>query len=340
MKGSVLLCSLSEPTLRRLAALVAVSVIGGWGTLSCRCSDESGVEGPKANTAPGAISKATALGGQDPETAPTASPEKSPSTEEPPLSPESVERAEEKLEDFLDKDAYAEGLHWLENFGGELPSEARYRGLFHHGQGRADETVEALVPVYRAQPQDDRVALALAEASLWKKDLETARSVTKQLQDPEAPEALRVRGMALEQEGRLEAALALHDRAISKASSPWAALERRALVLSWLKRFNEARETYLRIIESEEAGEPLRVRSQLRLAEMRAWQKDYDAALRMLRELSKAHPNDVEVLLLQGRILEWAGRFREAKAVYSRILTRDSRNAEARLRLDELLWVE
>src|SRR6185369_6462746 len=130
--------------------------------------------------------------------------------------------------------------------------------LFHHGLAEADPTLTALVPIYRAHPEDDQVALAVAEASLWKKDYKTAVTVVGQLRSPDAPEALRVRGMVFEQVGRLPEALALYDLAIPKLPLPYGTMERKAQVLSWLKRFDEAAAQYKQVIDSPKASLGLR----------------------------------------------------------------------------------
>jgi tetratricopeptide (TPR) repeat protein len=244
------------------------------------------------------------------------------------------------LADLLAQGKHKEGLDWLASFGKGTPEEARYRGLFNHGLGRPDETLRDLVPVYRAQPKDDAVALAVAEASLWKKDYKTATSVLGGLQAPDEPDALRVRGMLFEQAGRLPEAVELYDRAIPRLRAPWEVMERRAQVLSWMKRFDDARVAFTQIADDPRAELALRRRSRVRLAELSAWNKDLDGALAQVTALLREAPGQIDALLLEGQVLEWQGRFGEAKQVYSRILAADGGNAPARLRLNKLLWVK
>jgi tetratricopeptide (TPR) repeat protein len=241
---------------------------------------------------------------------------------------------------YLEEGRHKEGLAWLHAFGHDTPDEVRYRGLFHHGLAEPERTLEVLVPVYRAHPEDDEVALAVAEASLWKKDYRTAATVLGQLKAPEAPEALRVRGLLFEQAGRLPEALAVYDRAVPLLKRPWGTLERKAQVLSWLKRFPEAAAAYRQVVESKQASVGLRQRCRVRLAELRAWQKDFEGALGQLDQLLGEDPHLVDAMLLRGQILEWQGHFVEAKQTYSRVLAVDSGQAEARLRLGKLLWVK
>jgi tetratricopeptide (TPR) repeat protein len=253
---------------------------------------------------------------------------------------ESPPSIEQRLQAFYEQGKFKEGLDWLKSFGQNTPSERRYRGLFHHGLAQPGPALEHLMPAYRADPKDDLVALALAEASLWKKDYKTALAVVGHLQAPESADALRVRGMIFEQAGRLPDALALYERAIPKLKQPWGTLERKGQVLSWLKRFDDARSTYQKVVESSAASTGIRRRCRVHIAELTAWQKDFTGALAQLGELLKEEPRQVEALLLQGQILEWSGRYPEAKQAYSRILAIDPNHRESRLRLDKLLWVK
>jgi len=248
--------------------------------------------------------------------------------------------AKAPLAEFLDQGKYQQGLEWLRSFGRGGPDEARYRGLFNYGLGRPDEALRDLVPVYRAQPKDDVVALAIAEASLWKKDYKTASTVLGTLQAPEAPDALRVRGLLFEQAGRLAEAIETYDRAIPRLRSPWETMERRAQVLSWMKRFDDARSGYEQVVGSREAPLEVRRRGRVRLAELSAWRKDFDGALAQLDALLREAPGRTDALLLKGQIFEWKGSFGEAKQTYSQVLAIDGNNAPARLRLNKLVWVK
>jgi tetratricopeptide (TPR) repeat protein len=242
------------------------------------------------------------------------------------------------LADLYEQGKYAEGLEWLRSFGKGGVEEERYAGLFHFGLAHPDASLQHLVPVYRANPADDTIGLAIAEASLWKKDYKTALAIVGQLKAPDAPEALRVRGMVFEHAGRLTEALALYDRAIPQLRQPWGTLERKAQVLSWQKNFDAALASYATVTESPGASIGLRRRCRVRMAEITAWKKNFGGALDQLDALLREDPKLADALLLKGQILEWKGDFSQAKQAYSSILVFDSSNAEARARLDKLLW--
>jgi tetratricopeptide (TPR) repeat protein len=117
-------------------------------------------------------------------------------------------------------------------------------------------------------------------------------------------------------------------------------MERKAQVLSWVKRFDESATLYARIVSAKAASLGLRRRCRVRLAELSAWRKDLDGALAQLASILKEDPRLVDAMLLEGQILEWKGQYPEAKQVYSRVLAVDAGQAEARLRLNKLLWVK
>lgn len=249
-------------------------------------------------------------------------------------------QTETSLARFLEQRQFSEGLAWLTSFGDGSPAHLRFRGLFHHGLFQADAALKDLLPLYRANPSDDQVGLAVAEACLWKKDYKTATTVLGALKAPETPEALRVRALLYEQAGRLPEALHLYERAIPGLALPWGAMERKAQVLSWLKRFDEADAAYTAVIRSTQASLPQRQRCQVRRAELTAWKRDLDGALAQLADVLREAPRLTEALMLRGQVLEWQGKNADAKKAYSQVLTIDSNHAEARLRLNKLLWVQ
>lgn len=216
----------------------------------------------------------------------------------------------------------------------------RKQGFRFYASYQADSTLKYLVPLYQASPKDDSLGLAIAEASLWKKDYRTATTVITNLQQAQNPEALRIKGLLLEQAGRLPEALAAYDQAILKHPKPWGSMERRAQVLAWLGKRNEAKQQIQQVLKSKEPSDGLRVRCYLDLALWTAWDKEFDEAAKQLRNALAIDSKSIEGLLLLGQIHEWKGEFILAKKVYGQILSIDDKNAEARLRLGKLQWVQ
>lgn len=216
----------------------------------------------------------------------------------------------------------------------------RTLGLRFYDRWQADSTLSLLLPIYRENPKDDSVALAVAEASLWKKDLKTASTIISNLQNPMSGDALRIQGVLYLQAGRLTEALQMLDRAIPKLSKPWGAMEQRALALAWLKRFEEAIQQAQKVTFSKEASIGIRVRTHVHLATWYSWQKQWDLSKQEISNALQLDKSSVDAYLQLGQIQEWQGQYHEAKESYGKILAIQSNHAEARLRLNKLHWVK
>lgn len=217
---------------------------------------------------------------------------------------------------------------------------ARVKGMRYYAEWNPDSTLHYLVPLYRANPQDDSLGLAVAEASLWKKDYKTATGTISNLVQPEAPDALRVKGLLFEQAGRLAEALELYNKAIPKLTKPWGTMERKAQVLAWLGKTEEAKSLIAEVIASKKVSEGLRLRASLHLALWTAWGKDLDQALAMTQAVLQKNPKHVDALMLLAQLQEWKGEYRKAKEAYGKVLVLEPNHADARLKLGKLQWVE
>lgn len=211
-------------------------------------------------------------------------------------------------------------------------------GLVHHGLYQADSVLAVLGPLHRAARADDRAVLALAEAFLWKKDYRNAQALLDAYPRKEDLGYLRVLATQMELVNRHQEALALWDRIIAADPKPWGAMERKAIVLSWRKRFDESIALFAKVAGSAAASGPLRLRCRVRKAEVVAWNGDLDGSLRVLDSILVEHPRHLDASLQKGQVLEWKGRYPEAKAVYSAILQKRPDHATARLRLEKLGW--
>lgn len=223
---------------------------------------------------------------------------------------------------------------------GQKNPDPRLLGLVHHGSYRPDSVLAVLGPLHKSGKADDRVVLALAEAFLWKKDYRNAQALLDAFPRKEDLGFLRVQATQMELVNRHAEALALWDRVIARDPKPWGAMERKAIVLSWGKRFEESVALFSKVIAAPQASEPLRLRCRVRRAEVLAWNRDFDEALAGLKEILRTRPDHAEAALLQGQVQEWQGRFAEAKATYTALLQKRPDHAGARLRLEKLGWVK
>lgn len=223
---------------------------------------------------------------------------------------------------------------------GDNRDTSRRQGFQYYSDWNADSTLFYLLPIYRAHPEEDSVAIAVAEASLWKKDFRTATQVITNLRNSEKPEALRVKGLLFEQAGRLDEALQLYDKAIPGLLKPWGTMERKAQVLAWLGRIPEAKAQAEKILKAKEPSKGLRIRCLLDLALWTAWEKDLSGSVLLINQALALDGKSIEALLQLGQVYEWQGDFSQAKKTYGRVLNINDRHAEARLRLDKLQWVK
>lgn len=218
--------------------------------------------------------------------------------------------------------------------------DARLRGLVFHGSYLADSTIAILGPLQRAGSKDPRVLLALSDAFLWKKDFRNAAALLESCPTKESIPYLKSLATLLESTQRIEEAIAQWDRIIARDQKPWEAMERKAIALGWLKRFDPSIELLDRIIAGPPVSAPQRLRARTKRAETLAWKKEFAKALEEIGRIKASQPDYVPALLLEGSIREWQGRFAEAKAIYSVILQANPRQSEALLRLENLGWVE
>ncbi|HEY0970599.1 MAG TPA: tetratricopeptide repeat protein [Gemmatimonadales bacterium] len=79
-----------------------------------------------------------------------------------------------------------------------------------------------------------------------------------------------------------------------------------------------ARDAYAAIVTGDTMSAPVAV---LRLATLRAWNDEHDAAITLYRAYLRLAPDDPEARLALARTIAWAGRHAEAEAAYEQLLT-------------------
>ncbi len=223
------------------------------------------------------------------------------------------------------------------------------KGLSYYGLYNPDSVVEYLGRAARSSSATDTVLICLAESRLWKKEFDEAHRLLARTDDKTLPGYKRVAALYLEMTGELAGAAALYDSLILVEKQPWNSLMRKAQVLSWMKRFDESIVIFSRVALSDSAPLPVRLSAVIRRAEVKAWQHQFpsafhelDSLIHLLARVKDPVSRDriVEALQLKGQVLEWDGRFQEAKETYKDILLKDPGNKRAKLILEKLLWVK
>jgi tetratricopeptide (TPR) repeat protein len=220
------------------------------------------------------------------------------------------------------------------------PTTHKARGIAHHGLFHPDSAIHYLRLAHDAGLKEDEVLLPLAEALLWKKDFRAATQVADAVRGKEGAGYFKVMARKHEILGELDQAVAHYDKAIALEKLPYGTQERKAMVLSWMKKFDESIKLYDAIIAEKVVSQGLKVRCLIRKAEVLSWKNEFAPALAELEKALAKDRKNLEARLVKGRILEWKGEYKAAKALYGEILALSPDNEQAKLRLERLSWVE
>lgn len=188
----------------------------------------------------------------------------------------------------------------------------RLEGILAYATGQADAALVSLSRAHATDPRDPWVALLLAEVQCWKSQTRKAALLLATVSDSVA----------------------------ASSSRPWTYSFHRARVLGWLGRYEDAEGQYRKSYNSPGAALRVRILSQVGLAEIAAWRKQYDDALRIVGLALADSPGSVEAILMKGQIQEWQGHYREARRTYTRALQLSPGLTELSTRLEKLSWVK
>jgi tetratricopeptide (TPR) repeat protein len=226
-----------------------------------------------------------------------------------------------------------------------LTAEA-YRGLYN-----ADSAAVYFSKAMTSGKGDDALLIGFSEVLLWKKDVRAAGEVLDKVVDKSRTPYRKISAMRLEILGKFGDAIAIYDSMIAVEKQPWNSMVRKGEVLSWQKKFDEATTLFTAVSAADSAPRALRMYALIRRAEVKAWQKEMPLALNELDNVIAMEANPaagqrairdrvLEALKLKGTILEWNGKFKEAKETYKTMLLLDPDNKPAKLLLEKLLWVK
>ncbi|OGJ90218.1 MAG: hypothetical protein A2487_07390 [Candidatus Raymondbacteria bacterium RifOxyC12_full_50_8] len=224
------------------------------------------------------------------------------------------------------------------------------KGRAFHALFNADSAIKYLGMSDNGYSTADDVLLALAESMLWKKNFKGAEKHFGRVKNRRTVNFLKIAGMYLEMRGKLPEAVALYDSLMMVDKQMWTGAMRKAQVLSWMKHFEEATILFSQVAANTAAPQDVRMSAVIRRAEVRSWQSDFSAARHDLDSLIEVNTRTVlrspildrtkEALQLKGLVLEWEGKYQDAKAAYKNILLLDPNDKRAKLSLEKLLWVK
>lgn len=215
----------------------------------------------------------------------------------------------------------------------------RLKGQAFHGLYQADSAIHYLRLAAKTD-KDDAVAVALAEALLWKKETKESVALLDQVKDKGTPSYYKAMATRFETQKKFPKALEMYDKAIAIEKVSFGTRFRKAMLLSWMKKLDASIALYTTLIESPGLPPGFKTRCVIRRAEVMSWNKDLDKAAAELTAVVAKEPGNAEGRLQLGQVMEWQGRFKEAKDQYRDVLVSNPENAEAKRRLEALLWVK
>jgi tetratricopeptide (TPR) repeat protein len=188
--------------------------------------------------------------------------------------------------------------------------------------------------------KNDGFLINASQQLLWKKNYKDASPLLDQVKDKSNLEYLKVLAQKHELLGDYQSAISIYDQIIQKKKNQYEAMERKAILLSWMKQFDESINLLSKIIKIQKVSEPQRIRCKVKKAEILSWKKDFNGAIKILDAILKKDVKNVPARFVKAQIYEWIGKFKEAKNLYKEVLLIDPENNQAKLKSEKLLWVK
>ena len=211
--------------------------------------------------------------------------------------------------------------------------EARLR------QGHATTAMDALQAALKLQPADKTARLLLAEAYVVEGRNADGVAIldTVLRESPGDPKALfgRANAFALashlreaERDGRAAARAAPGDFEI------WLGLGQ---ILTWERKLDDALSSY---VSAEKAAhtKPQQSRALGRQGQLRSWQKQFPQATSLYGKAVELDPRNVEAWLGLSEVLEWSGKFKDARLAVEKAAQADPYDEHTHQRLELLEW--
>jgi tetratricopeptide (TPR) repeat protein len=231
------------------------------------------------------------------------------------------------------------------------PETWRLKAVAYHRLFNPDSAAAYFLKTLEQGSVDDAIRINFSEVLLWKKEFKKAGDMLEKVTDKTGLPYRKVCALRLEMLGKFDQAIAFYDSMIAMEKLPWNSMVRKGEVLSWQKKFNEAIALFTTVGTAENAPKSLRMHALIRRAEVKAWQKESSFALNELDKVISMDANPalaqrpikdrvLDALRLKGTILEWNGKYKEAKETYKNMLLIDPDSKRAKLLLEKLLWVK
>ena len=242
--------------------------------------------------------------------------------------------------ELLQKGELEQAMIELDKSTIEPANYAMYKGIIYHAQYNADSALVYLEKAYRSNVRTDDVLIKLAQAMLWKKNFKNSKPILAEVQDKTSVDYLKTVANRYEVLGDFKQAVKLYDAVIPLEELPYGTMEKKAILLSWMKKFDESIELLDYIINTKIVSEPLRIRALIHKATVISWKKDFNTPMTILDDVLVRDPKNAQARFVKAEIFEWHGKYKDAKDIYKDVLLIDPENVEAKWKLEKLLWVK
>jgi tetratricopeptide (TPR) repeat protein len=176
----------------------------------------------------------------------------------------------------------------------------------------ADSALYYLRKAYETTPKDPRVSLRLAEVLVWKKDFAHARALVD--------------------------AVSVKD--VRKDPRPWEPGTRRANIYLNLQDLARAQEGFEAVAADPNTPAMWAMTVRIYRAQIAAWQKDFPRSILIADSVLKSVPGQVQASLIKGEVLEWQGKYVDARSTYTSAMQVHPDDWQLRQRLEKLSWVK
>lgn len=234
---------------------------------------------------------------------------------------------------------YDEAKWMLNTMDKSTDMYTRNKGIYFHAKYEADSAIFYLKMVFDKNIRDDEVLTKLAEALMWTRNFRDGEFILEMVENKNTLDYQKARAVYYELKGDFYKALQLYSEVIKSEQSPYGTMGRKAHVLSWIRRFDEAIKFFDKIIAADIVGQPLKIGAMVSKARVLSWQRDFGQAQQILVNVIKTDTQNIEARFVKGQILEWQGEYKIAKDIYRDIVQIEPNNREAKVRLENLLWV-
>jgi len=211
---------------------------------------------------------------------------------------------------------------------------ANYFKLF-----KTDSVLKYLHPYFVKKDLDDTLTIMLSESMLWIKDFKNSKIVLNSVKDKSFAFYRKVKIEQLLIEGNHRELIKYYNEGIKKGEWVLEYTLLKGKSYKWLKNYDEALKNFNLILDNKKSTNPIKLEALLEKSIIYSWKKEFGEALELIDDALVLDSNNVKVLKEKAKILQWIGEYKSAKKIYISILELHPSDADAKAKLNDLMWV-